>query len=356
LKLLEKLGPFKGTLGRKRNLLGVEISSNSLKIAEVKNKGGEFLLSQAHVVPLPAGKINAGNIEDLEGMASELDTIWNSLNLKNRNVSLALPGNLTILRRSKLPYVPYEEIEKAIQWEIEKVLPFKLEEIHFDFHVYDVKEGESIDLIYVVARRTVVESYQQLLNIAGLNLEVLDSAFLALANVTLINYDDLPDVLFMVIDIGSKNSNILVVKDNRILYGRNVEIGGSLVDQIISREIGCTLEEAENIKLSGELDESIIRDGASALANKLYNETIVSLNYSSNLLDSQERIDRIYITGGASLTPFLTAELSNLLNIDIHSLSPVRKIDLSPQIDPSYIDEVSPRIPIAIGTALRTSL
>ncbi len=351
MKLLEKLEPLAVGLVKKKSLLGVEIGNTSLKIAEIKGKGKDLTLNQAHVIPLPPGKISMGSIKDSEGLASEIDTIWNTLNLKNRNISLALPGNLTILRRSKLPYVPQEEIDKAIQWEIEKVLPFKLEEIHFDYHVYDIKEGESIDLIYVVARKAVVEAYQDLFSMAGINLEVLDSAFLALANVTLTNYDDLPDVPFVVLDIGAKSSNILILRDNKILYGRNVEIGGYLVNQTISRKLGCTLEEAENIKISGALDETILREGASLLAERLYNEIIVSLNYS--LLDSQERMDKIYIAGGASSTPFLATELSTLLNVDIHPLSPVRRIDIHPHLDSGYIDEISPRIPVAMGTALR---
>jgi len=354
LKLLEKLGPFKAALGKKKALLGVEIGTNAIKIADIKRKGSQLVLHQAHVVPLPPGKMSMGSIEDQEGLASELDTIWNTLNLKNRNISLALPGNLTILRRTRLPYVPSEEIEKAIQWEIEKTLPFKLEEIHFDFHVYDIKEGENIDLVYVVARRNVIESYQQLFLMAGINLEVLDSTFLALANIAIVNYDDLSNVLFMVLDIGAESSNLLVIKDNRILYSRNVEIGGDVVTQSISRRLDCSIEDAERIKLSGDIDEDTLREGSHALASKLHNEIIISLNYSQNLLGTQEGIEKILITGGASNTPFLIPELTSFLNVHVQTLSPIRKIDLHPRLDPTHMDEISTRIPIAMGTALRS--
>ncbi len=222
MKLLDKLEPFKAAFRKKKVLLGVEIGTNAIKIADIRGKRGQLVLHQAHVVPLPPEKITMGSVEDQEGLAAELDTIWNTLNLKNRNISLALPGNLTILRRSRLPYVPPEEIEKAIQWEIEKNLPFKLEEIHFDFHVYEIKEGESVDLVYVVARRSVIESYQQLFLMAGINLEVLDSTFLALANIVIVNYEELSNALFMVLDIGAESSDLLVIKNHRILYSRNV--------------------------------------------------------------------------------------------------------------------------------------
>lgn len=354
MKLLDKLGPLKATVGKRRGLLGVELSSSSVKIVELKISSNRSLLQRAHVVPIPPGKMAMGKIEDQEGLASELDSIWSSLNIKNRNISLALPGNLTILRRSRIPYVPPEEVEKAVKWEIEKTLPFKLEEIHFDFHVYEFHEGESIDLIYVLGKKNIIESYQQLFQIANINLEVLDSAFLALANTAIVNYDELADILFMVIDIGEESSNILVIKNNRILCSRNIEVGGILVNQTLAQKAGCTLEEAEQLKLSGDADEAILREASRALATKIYGEVVVSLNYSQNLLGTQEQVDRIYSTGGASNTPFLVTELNELLNADVGTLSPVRKVDMDPQLDPTYIDDISTRIPVAMGTALRS--
>ena len=354
MKFLDKLGSLKTSIGKRRGVLGVELSNSSVKIVELKVSGDRILLKRAHVVPIPAGKVVMGKIEDQEGLASELNSIWSSLNIKNRNISLALPGNLTILRRSRIPYVPPEEVEKAVKWEIEKTLPFKLEEIYFDYHVYEVYEGESIDLIYVLGKKNIIDSYQDLFRKANMNLEVLDSAFLALTNTAIVNYGELGDVLFMVIDIGEESSNILVIKNNRILYGRNIEVGGILVNQILAQRTGCSLEEAEQLKLSGEADETIIREASRALANKIYGEVIVSLNYSQNLLGTQEQVDKIYSTGGASNTPFLVTELNELLNAEVEPLSPVRKVDLAPQLDPAYIDEISTRIPVAMGAALRS--
>jgi len=354
LKLLEKLGPFKMALGKRKALLGVDIGSNSLKIVEIRGKRDQLILNQAHVVPLPPGKVTMGTIEDPEGLASELDTVWNTLQLKNRNISLALPGNLTILRRTKLPYVPPEEIEKAIQWDIEKVLPFKLEEIHFDFHVYEIKEGENIDLVYVVAKRNVIETYQQLFVMAGINLEVLDSTFLALANIAIINYEELKETFYMILDIGAESSNLMAMKNDRILYCRNVEVGGDLVTQCISRHLSCSTEEAERLKLAGDVEESILREGAQTLASKLHNEIIISLNYAQNILGSQEPVEKILVTGGGSNTLFLIQELGPLLNTNVQPMSPIRRVELDPHLDPTHVDEISSRLSVAMGTGLKS--
>lgn len=354
MKTLEKLDPLKEIVKGRRELLGLDIGTSAIKVVEMKRKGEVHILRQAHVVPLIPGRVSSGAIIDAEELASELKSIWNSLNLKTKNVAIALPGSMTILRRARLPYVPEDEIEKAIKWEIEKTLPFKVEDIHFDYFIYEMREGESIDLIYAVAKKEVIKGFQDLTEMAGLNLDVLDSAYLSLANITIANYDDLGNILFLIFDVGAESSNLLVLKNNRIVYGRNVEVGGITVTSHIAKATGCSLEEAEQTKLNGEVDEGVMREGAHQLALKLYNEVIVSLNFAQNLLGTKEQVERIFLTGGSSNTPFLITEVSSLMNTEVHSLLPIRKIDLHPSLEPSYIDEIAPRMPIAMGTALRT--
>jgi len=350
---LKFLDSWKGIVRGKKELLGVDIGTSAIKLAEIAKKGESYILKQAHIVPITPGRVSSGAIIDLDGLASELNTIWNSLGLKTKNVAIALPGNMTILRRARLPYVPEEEIESAIKWEIEKTLPFKVEDIHFDYFVYEIKENESIDLIYAVAKREVIKSFQDLAQKAGLELSVLDSAYLSLANITMINYDDLEHMLFLIFDIGAESSNLLVLKNNRIVYGRNVEVGGTTVTSHIAKATGCDVEEAEQAKLKGEVEEGILREGAHELALKLYNEAIISLNFAHNLLGTKEDVEKIFITGGSSNTPFLITEISSLMNTEVHNLLPIRKIDLHPNLDPSYIDEIAPRMCTAMGTALR---
>ncbi len=129
-----------------------------------------------------------------------------------------------------------------------------------------------------------------------------------------------------------------------------------MVTQSISSHLKCSMEDAEQIKLSGNVDESILREGSHALASKLNNEIIISLNYSQNLLGTQEQVERILVTGGASSTPFLIPELISFLNVEIQPLAPTRKIELHPHMDPSHMEEISTRIPVAMGTALRSVL
>lgn|GEM_PF-1075417 len=351
IAITEKLKFLNKPIGGKKELLGVELSDSSIKVVGVKSKGGGFNLRVAHVLPLPSGKVSMGSIVDMDGLAAELDSLWDSVGLKNRNVALVLPGNMTIIRRFKCAYVPPDEVENAIRLEIEKTLPIKMEEVHFDFHIYDAAEGESVDLIYLIAKRDVVEGYQELFRRAGLALEVIDSSFVALANVTVVNYDEVDDGVCLIMDVGEKTSNVLLLKSQRILHGRNAEAGGTLVTRLISDKLGCSLEEAEQAKISGNVEEDIFREGSYALATKLFEEVKMSLN----LLEGEEQVSKLLITGGSSLTPFLSAELASLLHSEVQDLLPIRKVEVESSLDPSYVNEIGPRLSVALGTAIRAA-
>jgi Tfp pilus assembly protein PilN len=71
----------------------------------------------------------------------------------------------------------------------------------------------------------------------------------------------------------------------------------------------------------------------------------------------EEKIDRIFITGGSSGLKNLEEFLSNALGIKVESLNPLEilKVDKASGIDESVLKEVSSRMALAVGLALERS-
>ncbi|MCX5727177.1 MAG: pilus assembly protein PilM, partial [Candidatus Saganbacteria bacterium] len=71
----------------------------------------------------------------------------------------------------------------------------------------------------------------------------------------------------------------------------------------------------------------------------------------------EEKIDRIYLTGGGSSLKNLDEFLSNALGIKVETIDPTENMKIEPAsgIDPPALKEVSPRLALAIGLALERS-
>ena len=106
------------------------------------------------------------------------------------------------------------------------------------------------------------------------------------------------------------------------------------------------------MKLFGKGDEAVLREGAHKMA-LLLKEGIERCTEAANeFLQESHAPEMIYLTGGASHTPFLVSELSSLLGVQVEHLLPIRKIDLHPNLNSQQVYEISSQLSVAIGTGV----
>jgi len=353
---LDKIKGF--SFGGKSQPLGIEIGSSAVKVVELVDKGGNFILQDAHVVSIPRGLVVGGVIKDRETMVSELEGLWDTLGLKKREVAFALPGNFSMIETFSLPAeVSEEEITAEVEKRVATTIPLKKEELTFDFDVYPPEEDEGegkLQVIYAIARREMVDSYRHILEAAGLSLESVKPTPVCLANVVAANSVFKKGEAVLVLEIGSDSTNLLVLRDQRILYSRNISVGGGMVTQLIAEKLNVSFSDAEKMKLkSGEVDKHILRDAAVALAAKLQGEISVSLGQIEGALGISLDLQKVLITGGGAKSIFLEDELASLLGMQVEALIPIKNIALSTRLDPPSLAVIAPRIAAVIGLLLK---
>ncbi len=345
------------SFGSKSQPLGLEIGSSAVKVAEVFERGGEFVLENASLVSIPRGMVVGGMIKDKEGMISELESIWDSLELGKREVALALPGNFSMIETFTVPDTADEdEIMAQVEKRVEATIPLKKEELTFDFDVYPPDEAEDgkMQVVYAIARREMVDSYRHIFEAAGLTLESVKPTPVCLANIVSANTMSAKGEAVLVLEIGCDSTNLLVLRDGRILYGRNVSIGGSVVTELIAEKLNVPFGEAEKMKLKGEgIDKSMMRDGVVVLAAKLQGEISISLGQIESSMGGVVELNKVLLTGGGSKSLFIEEELESLLNMKVESLIPIKNIALSPDLDPPSLADMAPSLSVVMGLLLR---
>jgi type IV pilus assembly protein PilM len=355
LSFLDKL---RLSLGGKSQPLGLEIGSSAIKVVDVVEKKGNFVLQDAHVVSIPRGLVVGGVIKDRDGMVSELENVWDSLNLKKIEISFVLPGNFSMIETFSLPAdMDEDEILAEVEKRVSTTIPLKREELTFDFDVYPPDmddEGDKIQIIYAIARREMVESYRHIFEAAGLILESVKPTPVCLANIVSANTLFHKGETVLLLEIGSDSTNLLVLKDGRIIFSRNISVGGSMITQFIADKLNLSFSEAEKMKLTGgEVDRHTLRDAAVALAAKLQGEVSVSLGQIEGAIDKSLNLQRALITGGGSKSVFLEEELASLLGMKVEALIPIKNVALSPKLDPPSLAVIAPRISAVMGLLLR---
>jgi type IV pilus assembly protein PilM len=157
--------------------------------------------------------------------------------------------------------------------------------------------------LIAASRREKVQDRQGLAEAAGLKAVILDVESYAsrLAASRLI--EALPnkgvDSMVALFEVGALTTSMQVIRNDEVLYDRDQAFGGAQLSQLIVRQYGFSVEEAENKKRSGDLPE----DYASAVLRPFVESMAQEIGRALQFFFTStphNRVDRILLAGGSS--------------------------------------------------------
>jgi type IV pilus assembly protein PilM len=186
---------------------------------------------------------------------------------------------------------------------------------------------------------------------AGIELLGLETESFALER-SLVGFEEAP---VMIVDIGAITSDLIIVEKGIPVLSRSVDAGGATITQTIAQGLGVDLKRAEQFKRdigfktgSGQGIPKVIENSIEPIINEI--------KYCFDLFLSQEeknkRIEKIVLTGGSSFLPNLPEFLSQLLNIKVIIGDPWSRVIYPVELKP-VLDEIAPRMAVALGLAMR---
>lgn len=339
--------------------LGIDIGSSSIKIVELRNEGGKIKLLTYGFSESFRDLDQAGPKE----ISAIINKICKEAGATSRKAISALPTFSVFSSIINLAGVGKKDLPLAVNWEAKKVIPLPLEEMILDWKkITDVGEGEAgrpaqaggkdnTKILLTGAPRTLVKKYIEIFKNAQINLSSLETETFALIRSLLGN--DKSTV--MIVEIGAKTSSFNIIDQNIPILNRSIDIGGWTITQAISNNLNIGLERAEQFKY--DLGISSI-DSADNTIPKTIVESISpiinEIKYALNLFQnkSDKKVDKIILSGGSALLINFTSYLSKILNVTVLAGDPWAKVSCPVDLKP-LLDEVAPRLAIAVGLALR---
>ena len=340
----------------KRELIGIDIGSSSIKMVQLKEVKGGYQLLNLGIWPLPSEAIVDNTLMDSSSVVEAIRSLMKSLNVKIKDAASSVSGNSVIIRKISLPVMSPEELEEQIHWEAEQYIPFDINDVNIDFQVLEPDEHDpsKMNVLLVASKKDIVNDYLSVFTETGMKLLVIDVDSFAVQNTFELNYDSAPDEVCAIINIGASIMNLNVIKAGISLFTRDVQMGGNLYTEEIQRQYGLSSDEAERIKISGD---TTVADRLFELIAKV-NETLAleirrSLDfYNSNATEG--KISRVFISGGVAKTRQLAESISQRLSLPVELVNPFQKIKWSDkEFDAEYLQEIAPLMSVATGLATR---
>ena len=341
---------------KKKEVIGIDIGSSSVKLVQLKAQKGAYRLLNAGIMPLPPEAIVDNTLMDSASIVGAIRNLAASLGIKARDVACSISGNSVIIRKITLSTMTTEELEDQIVWEAEQYIPFDINDVNLDFQILspDSIDPTKMSVLLVASKKDLINDYVAVFNEAGLQLSVVDVASFTIQNAFEINHDVDPDDVVALINIGASVMNINIVKSGITLFTRDVQMGGNLYSEEIQKQMGLSSSEAESMKLLAN------KAGNNTLLEVLdkVNETITqeirrSLDFY-NSTASDERITRIFLSGGCSKVYNLLEVINEKLGVPVEMINPFARITCNDkEFDPEYLAEIAPLMAVTVGLAIR---
>jgi type IV pilus assembly protein PilM len=232
--------------GKAKKGIGIEITSEKVNLVQLRRKGqSSYKLVSYGSVELPEGTVEEGRILDPVALGEIIRSLLADKKIKVKKVATALPGRETVSRLIRLPAeIPDIELrEMVLNQEASLYLPFPREDADVDYQklgtTLDDDGIERIEILMVATPKEVTDSYMQALEIAQLQVDVVEVSSFALIRAMhneLSRFSTLAEAV-AIVDIEYEATEITVTVDGVPQFSRTFPIGTAQIQNAQLRAI-----------------------------------------------------------------------------------------------------------------------
>ncbi|MCM5704158.1 type IV pilus assembly protein PilM [Larsenimonas salina] len=343
-----------------QGLLGIDITSATVKLIELSRQGGRLQVESYAVRPVPDRAVVERRIRDMDEVVMTLKRALDHASPSTSRAVVALPVSAAITKVIQLPAsFTDDDIESRIALDSDKHIPYPFSEVAFDFqrlgphHRYPDQQ----DIMLVACRLQDVELLTTAISQAGLTPAAVDIEGFAMERAyrTLLP-KTMPQEAFehtteAVLDCGSSMTSFHVMRAGRIVYTRDIVMGGRQLTDEIRQGYKLTFEEAGIAKKTGELDRYEERL-LGPFRTSLVQQALRSLKLYYSAAGAHEIARLILCGGGCHLSGFKEA-LARESGLDVVFANPFADMQLGRQVDIKALGKDGTAMMTACGLALK---
>jgi len=341
-------------------MLGIDISSTSVKLLELSRSGGRYRVESYAVEPLPPNSVMEKNITDAQLVGEAIARAVKKSGTRTKLGACAVAGSAVITKVISMPAnLSEEELEGQIQIEADQYIPYALDEISLDFSILGPSPNDPgrIDVLLAASRSDNVDVRVAALEVAGIEAKIVDVEAFALENALALLAAQGGPVgeahVLAIMDVGATASTLSVLEDSKIIYTREQLFGGRQLTDEIQRRYGLSYEEAGLAKRQGGLPDNyepeVLRPFMESMAQEV--NRALQFFYSSSQVGT---VDHVVLAGGCASISGIDLLVQSKVDTPTTIANPFANMTAAPRVRAEALGNDAPALMIACGLALRS--
>jgi type IV pilus assembly protein PilM len=287
---------------------GLDISDRALRLLQLEKGRGRPRISAFSKIKLSENSIIDGEIKNKAEVSEAIKKMINAPifgKFSTNEVAASLPETKTFIKLLKIENSAGSE--SAIENEIERQIPLRIDEIYYDTQII----SRDLQYAYVLigaAPKNIVNDYAEVITDAGLCPTALEIEAVALARSLLSeeskNHVGIKDFNYGIIDFGAQRTSMSIYSKNSLLFSASIPVSGIQITQTIAEKLEISEEQAEKAKIICGLDD----EKAQGVVKKILSEHIDELtskirqviDYFLEYYPERGPLNRIILSGGGA--------------------------------------------------------
>jgi len=342
-------------------MLGLDISSTSVKLLELSRSGGKYRVESYGVEPLPENAVVEKNISDVEGVGEAIGRLVERTKTKVKLAAVAVAGSAVITRTIEMPAnLNEDEMETSLRSEADQYIPYPLEEVALDFEVQGAspRSEDQVEVLLAACRRENVEMREAALELGGLKAKVVDIEAHCMQRAFELVREQFTgeggeDQIIAIIDIGATMTTLSVLTNSGTPYTREQLFGGKQLTEEIQRRYSLSVQEAGLAKKQGGLPDDYETEVLQPFKEAVVQQVTRSLQffYSSSAFDD---VDHIILAGGTASIEGIADMVAAKLGTPTSIANPFVNMSWSSKVNEESLNNDAPALMIACGLAMRS--
>lgn len=335
--------------------IGLDIGLSKIKAVSLSRQGNNLILDAFYLLPSPPKSMLSEAPIDEEDMANTLKKIIENLKVSNKKVNVALSDSQVYTKIIEMPVLSDKELSLAIYWEAERYIPVPLSTITLVWNVLKRPANSAVNekmLVLMVGAPTVlINKYQRVLQMAGLNLNSIETETLAIVRALVT--PNFPATI--IVSIGGFSTSLAIIKDGILAFTYSIPTGGNAISRSIEADYGLTLSQSEEYKKTYGLSKTAtgekIGKSTEPILNAILLEIKKTLAFYSQKYKDDSVVQQVLLSGGTARLPGIDFFFAERLGIKTVVANPWKII--TSQNVPLEVINGPADYTVALGLAMR---
>lgn len=310
--------------------VGIDIGSKTLKVVELSGSPGKYQLRGAGAVGYQGVNIDTNTTEqDLGIVATTLKKLFKDVRIHSRNVNLALPEAQVFTRVLKFPLLTDDEISNAVRYEVEDYIPIPVDEAVVEHQVIErVDKGNppKVLVLLTATTRALVEKYVQMVGMAGLNVESIETSLIAAVRSVAP-----PDRTSVIAEVGARATEIAVAKNGIMYFTRSIPTAGDAFTRAIAQSFNIPAPQAEQYKQTYGFDEQQLEGRVRMAMHPVLSIITEEIKKTIHYYQAEthgETPNSLILAGASASVPSMLQVMSEAINTEVVLANPFNQVHM----------------------------